>query len=190
MSEPTRSPWFLTRRDVVKGAIALATLGVGSVLAGRDATAAAASPASRIGKGGPKSDRHRVAIVGAGAGGVAAAHFLADRLDVDLFEARSKIGGHCDSHVIDYRGHRITVDLGAQFFHPATHPIYVTLLEQLGLYDPAHPDSDDTRGARQPLHLPDGWRLADLFVVAAVGNAPPCDRFPEISAARAAGGSV
>lgn len=144
MSEPTRSPSFLTRRDVVKGAIALATLGVGSVLAGRDATAAAASPASRIGKGGPKSDRHRVAIVGAGAGGVAAAHFLADRLDVDLFEARSKIGGHCDSHVIDYRGHRITVDLGAQFFHPATHPIYVTLLEQLGLYDPAHPDSDDT----------------------------------------------
>ena len=70
MSEPTRSPSFLTRRDVVKGAIALATLGVGSVLAGRDATAAAASPASRIGKGGPKSDRHRVAIVGHGVGEV------------------------------------------------------------------------------------------------------------------------
>src|SRR5262249_47451157 len=52
--------------------------------------------------------------------------------------------GHCDSHVIDYKGHRITVDLGAQFFHPDTHPIYVTLLEQLGLYDPAHPDNDDT----------------------------------------------
>ncbi len=85
-----------------------------------------------------------MAIVGAGAGGVAAAYFLAGAFDVDLFEARSKIGGHCDSHVIDYRGQRLTVDLGAQFFHPATHPIYVTLLEQLGLYDPAHPDTDDT----------------------------------------------
>ena len=85
-----------------------------------------------------------MAIIGAGAGGVAAAYFLAGTLDVDLFEARSKIGGHCDSHVIDYRGRRITVDLGAQFFHPDTHPIYVTLLEELGLYDPAHPDADET----------------------------------------------
>ena len=70
--------------------------------------------------------------------------FSPARYDVDLFEARSKIGGHCDSRVIDYRGRRVTVDLGAQFFHPDTHPIYVTLLEQLGLYDPAHPGSDDT----------------------------------------------
>ncbi|HEX3804017.1 MAG TPA: FAD-dependent oxidoreductase, partial [Solirubrobacteraceae bacterium] len=50
----------------------------------------------------------------------------------------------CDSHVIDYRRHRITVDLGAQFFHPDTHPIYVTLLEQLGLYAPSRPDSRET----------------------------------------------
>jgi predicted NAD/FAD-binding protein len=132
----------MTRRDVVKGA--MAALGAGSVLVGRGATAAAASPASRSGHGGPRSDRCRVAIIGAGAGGVAAAYFLADTLDVELFEARSKIGGHCDSRVIDYRGRRITVDLGAQFFHPHTHPIYVTLLEQLGLYDPARPVSDHT----------------------------------------------
>ena len=134
----------MTRRDVVKGAVALATLGAGSVLAGRDVAAVAASPANRTGNGGSRSGRHRVAIIGAGAGGVAAAYFLAGTLDVELFEARSKIGGHCDSHVIDYRGKRITVDLGAQFFHPDTHPIYVTLLEELGLYDPAHPDADDT----------------------------------------------
>ena len=46
--------------------------------------------------------------------------------------------------MIKYRGRRITVDLGAQFFHPDTHPIYVTLLEELGLYDPDHPDADAT----------------------------------------------
>ena len=85
-----------------------------------------------------------MAIIGAGAGGVAAAHLLADTYDVDLFEARSKIGGHCDSHVIEYRGRRVTVDIGAQFFHPDTHPIYVTLPQELGLYDPAHPATDDT----------------------------------------------
>jgi predicted NAD/FAD-binding protein len=132
----------MTRRDLVKGAVAFAALGAGSVLAGRDAVAAV-SPATRTGCG-PCSDLDRVAIIGAGAGGVAAAYFLGGVHDVDLFEARSKIGGHCDSHVIDYRGHHITVDLGGQFFHPETHPIYVTLLEQLGLYDPAHPNADHT----------------------------------------------
>jgi predicted NAD/FAD-binding protein len=144
MSERSRSPASMTRRDVVKGAVALATLGAGSVLMGRDVAAAAAAPAKRAGRGGPRSDQHRVAIIGAGAGGVAAAYFLGGTLDVDLFEARSKIGGHCDSHVIEYRGRRITVDIGAQFFHPDTHPIYVTLLQELGLYDPAHPATDDT----------------------------------------------
>jgi predicted NAD/FAD-binding protein len=134
----------VTRRDVIKHAVAAAAFGAGSALVGRDAAAAATSSASRVESGRRRSSRPRVAIVGAGAGGVATAYFLADTVDVDVFEARSKIGGHCDSHVIDYRGHRITVDLGAQFFHPDTHPIYVTLLEQLGLYAPSRPDSRDT----------------------------------------------
>ena len=115
----------ITRRDVVKGAVGLAALG--------------AMPAGAAANG-----RDRVAIIGAGAGGVAAAYFLAGRFDVDLFEARSRIGGHCDSRVIEHRGRRITVDLGAQFFHPDTHPIYVTLLEELGLYDPERPNTDAT----------------------------------------------
>jgi predicted NAD/FAD-binding protein len=151
----------MTRRDVVKGALAVAMLGAGSTRTGRDVAAAATSPAGRTGSGGPRSDPHRVAIIGAGAGGVAAAYFLADALEVDLFEARSKIGGHCDSHVIDYRGRRITVDLGAQFFHPDTHPIYVTLLEQLGLYDPSH------SGAGKTLEAP-----ASLCIFATTGGPP------------------
>ena len=115
----------LTRRDALKGAVGLAALG--------------ALPAGAAGR-----ERDRVAIIGAGMGGVAAAYFLADRFAVDLFEARTRIGGHCDSRVITHRGRRITVDLGAQFFHPDTHPVYVTLLEELGLYDPEHPDADAT----------------------------------------------
>ena len=130
MSDRSGSSSPLTRREIVKGAVALATLGGSSVLAGRDVAVAAG--------------RDRVAIIGAGAGGVAAAYFLSGTHAVDLFEARSKIGGHCDSRVVDYRGRRITVDLGAQFFHPHTHPIYVTLLEQLGLYDPADPNGRET----------------------------------------------
>jgi uncharacterized protein len=139
MSGRSSFPSSMTRREVVKAAVALAALGAGSALPGGDVAAAAVSPRNRHG-----SDQERVAVIGAGAGGVAAAYFLADTLDVDLFEARPKIGGHCDSRVIDYQGQSIIVDIGAQFFHPDTHPIYVTLLENLGLYDPAHPDADDT----------------------------------------------
>src|SRR6185369_16938653 len=116
----------MTRRDAIKGAVGLAALG--------------ALPVGAAGS----ARRERVAIIGAGAGGVAAAYFLAESFDVDVFEARSRIGGHCDSRVIKHRGRRLTVDLGAQFFHPDTHPIYVTLLEELGLYDPEHPNGDAT----------------------------------------------
>ena len=139
----------LTRRDAIKGAIGLAALG--------------ALPASAAGSGRPRLGRarERVAIIGAGAGGVAAAYFLAGSFDVDLFEARSRIGGHCDSRVIKHRGRSITVDLGAQFFHPDTHPIYVTLLEELGLYDPEHPDVDAT------LQAP-----ASLCIFPTAGGAP------------------
>lgn len=147
MSDDPAQARAITRRDVVKGAVALATFGAGSALAGGQAAGRAA--------------RHPVAIIGAGTGGVAAAYFLGGTFDVDLFEARSKIGGHCDSHVIEYKGRRVAVDLGAQFFHPATHPIYVTLLEQVGLYDPAHPD------ARATLQAP-----ASLCIFPTAGGPP------------------
>jgi hypothetical protein len=64
MSERLRGS-SITRRGAVKGAVALATLSVSSALAGQDAGPAVASPASR-------AKRERVAIIGAGAGGVAA----------------------------------------------------------------------------------------------------------------------
>jgi uncharacterized protein len=120
-----------------------------------------ALPAGAAARARARSGRERVAIIGAGAGGVAAAYFLAGSFDVDVFEARSRIGGHCDSRVIKHRGRRITVDLGAQFFHPDTHPIYVTLLEELGLYDPEHPDDDAT------LQAP-----ASLCIFRTAGGAP------------------
>src|SRR4051794_10373465 len=122
----------MTRRDALMRAAGLAAFG--------------ALPAGAAANG-----RDRVAIIGAGAGGVAAAYFLAGRFDVDVFEARARIGGHCDSRVITHRGRRLTVDLGAQFFHPDTHPIYVTLLEELAIYDPEHPEGDATLQARASL---------------------------------------
>jgi predicted NAD/FAD-binding protein len=137
--DPTpRTAHPITRRRFVAGAAAVAALGAGGALAGR----AGASPVRPVRAA--RSRAGRVAIIGAGAGGIAAAYFLDGTHEVELFESRSKIGGHCDTHVIAYGGQRVTVDLGAQFFGPATHPIYVTLLEQLGLYTTPASSTDAT----------------------------------------------
>lgn len=134
-------PTSVTRRDLLKGGAAL----LGATLLGCEGEpeGGSQSPAEKL-LGNAFTGRRRVAIIGGGAGGVAAAYFLANDCDVDLFEARPKIGGHCDSRVVDYKGTRINVDMGAQFFHPDTHPIYVTLLEELGLLNPENKDADET----------------------------------------------
>ncbi len=165
----------LTRREVLKGAaVGLSALGAGATLA---------APAQA-------AKRDRVAVIGAGAGGVAAAYFLAGTYDVDVFEARSRIGGHCDSRTIDYKGHPVTVDLGAQFFHPDTHPLYVTLLEELGLYDPANPNSRQTHVSPGSLCVfpIDRRRPAAVHVDPSARHAAHRARVRLLHAARAAGG--
>jgi len=54
------------------------------------------------------------------------------------------------------------VDLGAQFFHPATHPLSVTLLEELGIYDPDDRDNDQMLDAPGSLCM---FNLASLWPV-------------------------
>ena len=58
---------------------------------------------------------HRVAVLGAGAAGLSAARVLAAQgLDVEIFEARDRVGGRA---VTDYgiAGH--PVEMGAEFIH-------------------------------------------------------------------------
>src|SRR5690606_31798486 len=100
----------LSRRVALKGAAALTA----GTMAG--CTADGASSLSLLLNG----ERPRVAVLGGGAGGIFTAYFLHGDCDVDLFESRHKVGGHCDSVTFDYKGFPMTADLGAQFFHPDT----------------------------------------------------------------------
>jgi hypothetical protein len=127
----------LTRREALGSTVALTATTL-AACSGEGASPSA-SPV-RLGiEGAP-----RVAILGGGAGGIMAAYFLHEDCNVEVFESRHKIGGHCDSITFDYQGYPLTVDLGAQFFHPDTHPLYVTLLEEIALFDPEHRDQDET----------------------------------------------
>ena len=96
----------------------------------------------------------KLAVIGSGMGGIAAAWLCESGWDVELFESRSKVGGHCDSVSVEYEGVSMELDLGAQFFHPDTHPLYVSLLEEIGLYSESDPHYDRTLEATGSLSIP------------------------------------
>jgi predicted NAD/FAD-binding protein/uncharacterized protein YeaO (DUF488 family) len=133
-----------TRRDALKGAAAVGVAGLGGCGRSAPPVASGPLPEEQLHPGPEElvSGKPRVAIVGGGIGGIAAAYFLDAEWEVELFEGRDRLGGHCDTRTVEVEGRSIAIDLGAQFFHPDTHPLYVTLLEELGLYDPAQPEAD------------------------------------------------
>jgi predicted NAD/FAD-binding protein len=78
-------------------------------------------------------DARRVAIVGGGISGVAAAHRLANTVDVTLFEAERRLGGHTDSHSVWVEDKVYTIDTGFVAFHPSGHASFCEWLTQIGV---------------------------------------------------------
>lgn len=74
--------------------------------------------------------RPRIAVVGAGISGLAAAHLLGDSNDVVLFEAERRLGGHARTVMAGKRGDQ-PVDTGFIVFNHATYPHLTRLFERL-----------------------------------------------------------
>jgi predicted NAD/FAD-binding protein len=75
----------------------------------------------------------RIAIVGAGISGIAAAHRLQDSAEVTVFEARRRIGGHTDTHSILVEGRTYSVDSGFIVFNEQNYPEFSAWLTELGV---------------------------------------------------------
>lgn len=75
----------------------------------------------------------RVAIIGSGIAGLAAAHALAPRAAVTLFEADTHFGGH--AHTVDVTLEGVThgVDTGFLVFNERTYPGLIRLFADLGV---------------------------------------------------------
>jgi predicted NAD/FAD-binding protein len=75
----------------------------------------------------------RIAVIGSGIAGLAAARGLARRASVTLFEAGRHFGGH--AHTVDLRldGVRHGVDTGFLVFNHRTYPRLVKLFDELGV---------------------------------------------------------
>lgn len=75
------------------------------------------------------SSQRRIAVVGSGAAGLAAAYVLRQRCSVVLFEADDRLGGHADTWEVD----GFTIDCGFIVHNRRTYPLLTTLLDDLGV---------------------------------------------------------
>jgi len=73
----------------------------------------------------------RVAIIGTGISGLAAAHALKDEAELTLFEADRRIGGHANTIVVESERGFENVDTGFIVFNDQNYPEFSRILEEL-----------------------------------------------------------
>ncbi len=107
--------------------------------------------------------RKKIAVVGAGAGGLASAFLLGKQHDVVLFEAGDDLGGHAHAEsVTDAFGKTFNVDTAFLIFNDRTYENFVKFIDVLGVSGhviPAEMSScfSDPR-SRFDYTLGNGWR--------------------------------
>ena len=76
----------------------------------------------------------RIAVVGTGISGAAAAWLLSRRHDVAVFEGSTRPGGHTDTFLAPVsEGREVPVDTGFIVYNETTYPLFVRLLDELGV---------------------------------------------------------
>ncbi len=78
--------------------------------------------------------RRTIAVIGSGIAGLSAAHQLADRNDVTLFESDPRLGGHAHTHQVDAGdGTIVAVDSAFLVHNDRTYPTLCGLFDELGI---------------------------------------------------------
>ena len=75
----------------------------------------------------------RIAVVGSGIAGMAAAYLLSQRHLVHLLERDDRIGGHTHTHTIETSRGLLPIDSGFIVHNDRTYPNLVKLFKELGI---------------------------------------------------------
>ncbi len=79
------------------------------------------------------NDRLRIAVIGAGVSGLTSAWLLAEKHDVELFEAGDYAGGHTNTETVELGGTHWPVNTGFIVFNDWTYPNFIKLMDRLGV---------------------------------------------------------
>lgn len=79
------------------------------------------------------NERQRIAVIGAGISGLTAAWQLAEKHDVQLFEAGDYAGGHTNTEQVEAGGCTYPVNTGFIVFNDWTYPNFIKLMDRLGV---------------------------------------------------------
>lgn len=104
----------------------------------------------------------RLAIVGTGIAGLAAAHRLHPSHDITVFEAGDHIGGHTHTHDIELGGRHWAIDTGFIVFNDWTYPNFIALMDELGVESQPSSMSFSVRCEKSGLEY-NGTTLNTLF---------------------------
>jgi predicted NAD/FAD-binding protein len=80
-----------------------------------------------------REGRPRLAVIGAGISGLAAAWLLRETYEVTLFEAEPRAGGHADTQAVMLDGEEVAVDTGFIVFNNVNYPNLVGFFAALGV---------------------------------------------------------
>lgn len=75
----------------------------------------------------------RIAVIGAGIGGISAAWLLSAVHEVDVYEAEARLGGHTRTIDVDCGSGAFPVDTGFQVFNRRTYPNLMRFFQHLGV---------------------------------------------------------
>ena len=77
--------------------------------------------------------RLRIAIIGGGVSGNVCAYLLHKNHDITVFTADKHNGGHTHTHSIEFENRQLEVDTGFMVYNQRTYPLFVKLLDELGI---------------------------------------------------------
>ncbi|MYL22840.1 FAD-dependent oxidoreductase [Halomonas alkaliantarctica] len=81
----------------------------------------------------PLHASQRIAVIGSGISGMAAAWYLSAQHEVTLFESAERLGGHTATIDVEVDGKTYAIDTGFIVFNDWTYPHFQRLLETLGV---------------------------------------------------------